>query len=122
MFEISPNDLAQNVIVAADHVGTRDIGPGAIKIFEEIISQAKLIVWNGPMGVFEEDQYKSGTKAIAQALVGSQAYSIVGGGDTIAALNKFDLLDKISYVSTGGGAMLEFLAGKKLPGLIALED
>jgi phosphoglycerate kinase len=121
MFEISKIDLAQNVVVATDHVGTRDIGSGAIKIFEGVIARARLIVWSGPMGVFEEDQYESGTKAIANAVVGSQAYSIVGGGDTIAALNKFDLLDKIGYVSTGGGAMLEFLAGKKLPGLVALE-
>ncbi|OGY21286.1 MAG: hypothetical protein A2113_00130 [Candidatus Woykebacteria bacterium GWA1_44_8] len=121
MFEISQNDLAQNVIVAADHVETRDIGPGAIKAFEGIIAGASIIVWNGPMGVFEENKYESGTKAIAQAVAGSKAYSIVGGGDTIAALNKFGLLAKISYVSTGGGAMLEFLGGKKLPGLEALE-
>ena len=80
-----------------------------------------MIVWNGPMGVFEEDKYTSGTKAIAEAVAGSSAYSVVGGGDTIAALNKFGLLAKINYVSMGGGAMLEFLAGKNLPGLVALE-
>lgn len=121
MFEVTKENLPANVIVANDDLDGKDIGTTSIDNFSKIIGQAAVVVWNGPLGVFEEEKYASGTKAIAQALVGSRAYAIIGGGDTIAALNKFGLLAKISYVSTGGGAMLDFLAGEKLPGLEALE-
>ncbi len=109
-----PTDFSPNSLIL-------DIGPKTAKTFAEIISKAKTIIWSGPMGVFEKERFASGTKKIAQAIAKSSGFSIVGGGDTIAALNRFDLLEKIDYISTGGGAMLEFLAGKKLPGLEALK-
>ena len=120
MFEVEIRSLPENVVVAYDDVQTKDIGEQSIKLFSESISGAKMVVWNGPMGMFEDSRYMKGTKEIAKAVVGSDAYSVIGGGDTISALNKLDLISKIKFVSTGGGAMLEFLAGKKLPGLQAL--
>ncbi|MEX0617289.1 MAG: phosphoglycerate kinase [Candidatus Woykebacteria bacterium] len=120
MFEVSKQGLPQNVVVASDHIDQKDIGQRSIDAFTKIIDSAKTVVWNGPMGVFEEEKYMAGTKGVAEAVVRSSAYKIIGGGDTIAALGKLGLLDKIDHVSTGGGSMLEFLAGKKLPGLAAL--
>ena len=99
---------------------TKDIGPKSVDSFRKIIQEAKTIVWNGPMGVFEEEKYSDGTKQIAEAVALADAHTIIGGGDTVAAVDKYNLLGKIDYVSTGGGAMLDFLSGKKLPGLIAL--
>lgn len=102
-----------------------DIGPHAIKRFSDIISECKVILWNGPMGVFEMDNFAKGTEAIAHALVTATengAFTLVGGGDSVAAINKFELADKVSYVSTGGGAMLEYLEGKTLPGVAAIRD
>jgi 3-phosphoglycerate kinase len=99
-----------------------DIGFDSQKLFSRVINSSKMIVWNGPMGLFEVEAFAFGTKAIAEAIVGSAAYSIVGGGETVAYLEKIGLVDKFSFVSTGGGAMLEFLAGEKLPGLTALEN
>ncbi len=97
-----------------------DIGEESMQRFSELVQGAKLIVWNGPFGKFEDARFTSGTEAIARALVASGAQTIIGGGDTIAALNQFGLLDSFSFISTGGGAMLAFLAGEKLPGLEAL--
>ena len=120
MFEVAGQSLPTNIIVAPDYLDKKDIGPKSVEIFTRIIQTARTIVWNGPLGVFEEEKYLDGTRRVGEAVAASSAYKIIGGGDTIAALKKLGLLDKIDYVSTGGGAMLEFLAGKKLPGLVAL--
>jgi phosphoglycerate kinase len=100
-----------------------DIGQMAIDQFKKIVGEAKTILWNGPMGVFEMEKFQHGTKAIADAVADATAngaYSLVGGGDSVAAVNKFGLADQVSYVSTGGGAMLEFFEGKELPGIAAI--
>jgi phosphoglycerate kinase len=100
-----------------------DIGPNAVYDFTQVILASKTILWNGPMGVFEMDKFKNGTKAIAEAVAGATAkgaYSLVGGGDSVAAVHQFGLADKVSYVSTGGGAMLEYFEGKELPGVKAI--
>jgi len=99
-----------------------DIGPDSAKALGEIIKNAGTIVWNGPVGVFEFDQFGSGTEAIAKAIADSSAFSIAGGGDTLAAVDKYNIADKVSYISTGGGAFLEFLEGKKLPAVAILEE
>ena len=100
-----------------------DIGPKAIEAFRDIILQSKTILWNGPMGVFEMEKFRNGTMAVAEAIAeatGKGAYSLVGGGDSVAAINQIGLADKVSYVSTGGGAMLEFFEGRDLPGIAAI--
>jgi phosphoglycerate kinase len=100
-----------------------DIGGKAIGIFSEVIGKSKTILWNGPMGVFEMEKFQNGTKQIALAVADATskgAFSLVGGGDSVAAVNKFDLADKVSYVSTGGGALLEYFEGKVLPGIEAM--
>lgn len=99
-----------------------DIGPGTIKLFEDKLKTAKTIVWNGPMGIFEMDAFSKGTKELAEFIGSLKCISIIGGGDTAAAIAKFKLEDKMSHISTGGGASLEFLEGKILPGIAALTD
>ena len=99
-----------------------DIGPKSAASLAAIIKQAGTIVWNGPVGVFEVDQFAKGTEAIARAIADSKAFSIAGGGDTIAAIHKFGIADRIDYISTAGGAFLEFLEGKTLPAVAALEE
>ncbi len=98
-----------------------DIGRKTAEMYSKIISDSKTIIWNGPMGLFEREDFSLGTKAISEAVAKAGGCTIIGGGDTIAAVHKFGDLKKIDYICTGGGAMLEFLAGKKLPGLEALE-
>jgi len=98
-----------------------DIGLDTIQLFNQIVSQAKMIIWNGPMGVFEVAKFASGSRAVAQAVAQSSAFSVVGGGDTITLLEQLNVIDKIDHISTGGGAMLKFLAGEKLPGIEALK-
>lgn len=99
-----------------------DIGPDTIKQFTSIIKKAKTILWNGPVGAFEIDKFACGTEAIAQAIADSKAFKVAGGGDTLAAIEKYNIGDKIDYISTGGGAFLTVLEGKKLPVIAALED
>lgn len=98
-----------------------DMGPRTIALIEKIIHQANTILWNGPLGVFEYDQFGEGTKALANAIAQSRAYSVAGGGDTLAAIEKYQVENELSYISTGGGAFLEFLEGKTLPAIDILE-
>lgn len=98
-----------------------DIGPATAARYAEMIAKAGTVVWNGPVGVFEFDAFAAGTEAVARAIAASQAFSIAGGGDTLAAVDKFGIADQVSYISTGGGAFLEFLEGKNLPAVAALE-
>ncbi|HYU70245.1 MAG TPA: phosphoglycerate kinase [Burkholderiales bacterium] len=117
---------AKAVITPAAEIGDDDmildIGPRTAAAFAKRLSEAGTIVWNGPLGVYEFDQFGQGTKAIAQAIAGSGAYSLAGGGETLAAIAKYGVADRISYISTGGGAFLEFLEGKKLPAIEVLEQ
>ncbi len=102
-----------------------DIGPETIEAFSKVIQSSKTILWNGPMGVFEFPNFAKGTREIAYAIAKATSmgtYSLVGGGDSVAAINKYDLADKVSYVSTGGGAMLEYIEGKELPGVKAIME
>lgn len=101
--------------------GGKDIGPKTVKLFKEKISVAKTIFWNGPLGMIEKEEFSRGTKKIAKAIIGSCAFSVVGGGETVEFINKLDLADKFNHISTGGGAMLEFLSGEKLPGIESLK-
>ena len=100
-----------------------DIGPKTSELYAKVIKDSKLVIWNGPMGVFEFEKFANGTKTVAQALADSNdTYSVVGGGDSAAAAEKFGLAEKMSHISTGGGASLEFMEGKQLPGVVALND
>ena len=99
-----------------------DIGPGTAMDFRGVILEAKTVLWNGPMGVFEMDAFGAGTEAVGQAIVDSGAISIVGGGDSAAAAHKYGFADKMTHISTGGGATLEYLEGKELPGIAALRS
>ena len=117
---------AQHKAVAVDAIDSEwmalDIGPNTAKVYAKALEDAKTVIWNGPMGVFEMDAFANGTETVAKAVAASSATSIVGGGDSIAALEKTGLADKITHISTGGGASLEFLEGKVLPGIAALAD
>jgi phosphoglycerate kinase len=112
--------LKNNEDVAADDM-ILDIGPRTAERFAEILAAAGTIIWNGPVGVFEFDAFGDGTRALAEAIASSKAFSVAGGGDTLAAIDKYGVRDRISYISTGGGAFLEFVEGKKLPAVAMLE-
>jgi phosphoglycerate kinase len=107
--------------VAADDM-IFDVGPKTSALFQDVLKDARTIIWNGPVGVFEFDQFGEGTKAMSLAIANSEAFSIAGGGDTLAAVDKYEIADKVSYISTGGGAFLEFVEGKVLPAVAMLEE
>ena len=98
-----------------------DIGPKTAQAYAAELATAGTIVWNGPVGVFENEPYAQGTQTLARAVAGAKGFSIAGGGDTLAAINKYGIADKVDYISTAGGAFLEFLEGKTLPAVAALE-
>jgi len=111
----------KSVDAVADDELILDIGPETVKSFAEILANAGTIIWNGPLGVFEFDAFGAGTEALARAIAASEAFSVAGGGDTLAAIGKYGVGEQISYISTGGGAFLEFVEGKKLPAVAILE-
>lgn len=122
--EFAPNaeyEIVESNNIPEDLMGM-DIGPKTIKLFTDAIAGSATVVWNGPMGVFEYNAFAKGTIAIAKAIADSNAISIIGGGDSGSAIRKFGFADKITHISTGGGASLEFLEGKELPGIVCLED
>lgn len=117
---------ANSKIVSVDEIPADwegfDIGPKTRELYAQTIAESKLVVWNGPMGVFEFEPFKNGTKAVAEACAETSGYTVIGGGDSAAAVEKFQLGDKMDHISTGGGASLEFMEGKALPGVVALND
>ena len=121
----APADDAVATVKSVDRVDAGemilDIGPGTARAYREVIDSAGTVVWNGPVGVFEHEPFAAGTRELAQAVARSPAFSIAGGGDTLAAIDAFGATGQVSYVSTGGGAFLEFLEGKTLPAIAALE-
>ena len=120
------SETASATVKAVDQVNDNemimDIGPHSATHLRTLINQARTIVWNGPMGVFEFDQFGEGTMALSLAIADSPAFSIAGGGDTLAAVDKYNIKDKVSYISTGGGAFLEFIEGKELPAVAILTE
>jgi phosphoglycerate kinase len=123
VFDANANTSISKIDQTPDGWMGLDIGDESIKIFSDVIENSKTILWNGPMGVFEMDKFSKGTSAVAQAIAKATskgAFSLIGGGDSVAAINKNNLADKVSYVSTGGGAMLEYMEGKELPGIKAI--
>jgi phosphoglycerate kinase len=115
----APGRTVPSTEIPGDLIGL-DIGPRAVEEFARTIAEAKTILWNGPMGVFELEPFSAGTRGVATAIAGASAYSVVGGGDSLAAISRFGLADGFDHLSTGGGASLEFLEGRDLPGLEAL--
>ena len=121
-FDEHAEAVIKNINAVEDDDLIMDVGPETAARFAELITKAGTIVWNGPLGVFEFNQFSNGTRTLADAIAKSNAYSIAGGGDTLSAIAKFDVAEHISYISTGGGAFLEFLEGKKLPAVQILEE
>ena len=122
--EFGENAVAESVdnVNVPDGKIAMDIGPKTVEAVKEVLADAKTVVWNGPMGVFEFDAFAKGTLEVAELVAGCSGTTVVGGGDSVAAVNKFSLADKIDHVSTGGGASLEYLEGKALPGVVALKE
>jgi phosphoglycerate kinase len=120
------DDAARGRVKPVDAVGRDemilDIGPATAEHYAQVLARAGTIVWNGPLGVFEHAEFAAGTRRIAEAVAASSAFSIAGGGDTLAAIEQFGIAEQVSYISTGGGAFLEFLEGKKLPAVAVLEQ
>jgi phosphoglycerate kinase len=115
--------FSENVILPEDYVDeTLDIGPKTAEKYSLALSSASFLVWNGPMGKFEDEKYAAGSKTILDTICGGDAWKIAGGGETLEFIHKYDMADKFDFLSSGGGAMLEFLSGKKLPGIEALEN
>nr|AAW66879.1 3-phosphoglycerate kinase [Nitrosovibrio sp. RY6A] len=121
-FDANEPAVLKDAAGVADDEMIFDIGPKSAQALADIIMQAGTVVWNGPVGVFEFDQFGAGTKAVALAIANTKAFTLAGGGDTIAAIQKYDIYDKVSYISTAGGAFLESLEGKKLPAVEILEQ
>ena len=124
-FDNNANTALSKVDGVQDGFMGLDIGEETVSLFSEVIKNSATILWNGPMGVFEMENFSNGTKAIADAIVDATAngaFSLVGGGDSVAAINKYEMSERVSYVSTGGGAMLEYLEGKTLPGIAAMME
>jgi phosphoglycerate kinase len=121
-FSETAEAVTKPVDTVADDDMIFDIGPSSAAELKAIIEAAGTIIWNGPVGVFEFDQFGSGTRVLAEAIAASDAFSIAGGGDTLAAVDKYGIADKVSYISTGGGAFLEYVEGKKLPAVAVLEE
>ena len=121
VFDENERAIIKNVADVEDDDMIFDLGPDSTKVLAEIIKNAKTILWNGPVGVFEFKNFAAGTKGIAHAIAGSAGFSVAGGGDTLAAIDKFNIKADVSYISTGGGAFLEFVEGKKLPAVAMLE-
>jgi phosphoglycerate kinase len=119
------NDAETKVVpineIPSDWMGL-DIGPKTVELYSDVILNSKLIIWNGPMGVFEMSSFENGTKSVAQAMAKTAAYTVIGGGDSAAAVEQFGVADQMDHISTGGGASLEFMEGKELPGVTALTD
>jgi len=115
--------FSENVILPDDYIdGTLDIGPKTAEKYKMAIASASFLVWNGPMGKFEDEKYAAGSKTVLDAICDSDAWKIVGGGETVEFIDKYEQADKFDFISSGGGAMLEFLSGVKLPGIEALEN
>ncbi|SDA24708.1 phosphoglycerate kinase [Nitrosospira sp. Nsp11] len=121
-FDADEPAVVKDADTVADDEMIFDIGPKSAQELADIIMEAGTVVWNGPVGVFEFDQFGAGTRTIAMAIAHTKAFTLAGGGDTIAAIQKYDIYDKVSYISTAGGAFLEFLEGKKLPAVEILEQ
>lgn len=117
----APATVVESSAIPEDQMGL-DIGPKTVELFSAAVKDAKTVIWNGPMGVFEFDKFAVGTKAVAKAVAESDAISIIGGGDSAAAVEKLGFADKVTHISTGGGASLEFLEGLELPGIACLEE
>ena len=120
-FSASAEATPKAAVDVADNDMILDIGPETIKVLTDILERAGTIIWNGPVGVFEFDQFGIGTEAIARAIADNNGFSIAGGGDTLAAVDKYGIADRVSYISTGGGAFLEYVEGKTLPAVAVLE-
>ncbi len=115
------NKIVDKTEIPENYMGL-DIGPKTIELFKDVVKNAKTVLWNGPLGVCEFDKYEVGTKAVAEILANSDAITVIGGGDSAAAIEKLGLADKMTHISTGGGASLEFLEGKVLPGIECLNE